>query len=136
MVRYIVISLVSGILFGIMDGAINANPLAQKLYEVYRLFARTSLNVVAGSLIDIAYGFILAAIFLIIYEGLPGKSGIVKGISYAILLWFFRVVMGAVSTWIMYKVPTQTIGYGLIAGMVEMLVLGILFGVTLKPFNP
>ena len=136
MIRYIVVSLIGGILFGVMDGLINANPLARTLYEVYRPIARTSLNVVAGSLIDIAYGFILAAIFLIIYGGLPGQSGIVKGISYAILIWFFRVVMYAASTWIMYKVPIQTIGYSLIAGLVEMLVLGILFGVTLKPFNP
>ena len=103
--------------------------------EVYRPIARTSLNVVAGSLIDLAYGFILAAVFLIIYEGLPGHSGIVKGLSYALMIWFFRVVMYAASTWIMYNVPIQTIGYSLFAGLLEMLVLGILFGITLKPFN-
>ena len=133
MIRYIVVSLVGGILFGVMDGAINANPLAQKLYEVYRPIAKTPLNVVAGSVIDLAYGFILAAIFLLIYEGLPGHTGILKGFSYAILIWFFRGVMYAASTWIMYKVPIQTIVYGLIAGLLEMLVLGILFGATLKP---
>jgi hypothetical protein len=71
-----------------------------------------------------------------LYRCLPGQSGIVKGLSYAILLWFFRVVMYAASTWMMYNVPIQTIGYGLVAGLLEMLVLGILFGVTLKPFNP
>ena len=103
MVRYIVISLIGGILFGFMDGVINANPLASRLYEVYRPIARTSLNVVAGSLIDIAYGFILAAIFLILYQGLPGQSGIIKGLSYAILIWFFRAVMHAASTWMMWK---------------------------------
>ena len=135
MIRYIVVSLVSGILFGVMDGVIHANPLAQKLFEVYRPIARTSLNVVAGSLIDLAYGFILAAVFLIIYEGLPGHSGIVKGLSYALMIWFFRVVMYAASTWITYNVPIQTIGYSLFAGLLEMLVLGILFGITLKPFN-
>jgi len=135
MIRYIIVSLVGGILFGVMDGVINANPLAQKLYEVYRPIVRPSLNVVAGSLIDLAYGFILAAIFLIIYEGLPGHSGILKGVSYAVLIWFFRVVMYAASTWIMYTVPAKTIGYSLIAGLIEMFVLGILFGITLKPFN-
>ena len=135
MVRYIVVSLGGGILFGVMDGLINANPLATRLHEVYRPIARASLNVVAGSLIDIAYGFILAGIFLILYEGLPGQSGIVKGLSYALAIWFFRVVMSAASTWVMFNVPAQTIWYGLIAGLVEMLVLGILFGVTLKPFT-
>jgi ethanolamine ammonia-lyase large subunit len=35
--RYIIIvSIASGILFGVMDGLINANPLAQRLYEVYK----------------------------------------------------------------------------------------------------
>jgi len=36
MVRYIIVSIVSGILFGVLDGLINANPLAQRLYEVYK----------------------------------------------------------------------------------------------------
>ena len=136
MIRYIIVSLVGGILFGVLDGVIHANPLAQRLYEVYQPIARSSLNFVAGSLIDLAYGFILAAIFLIIYEGLPGHTGILKGLSYALLIWFFRVVMYAASSWIMYKVPAQTILYALIAGLIEMLVLGILFGGMLKPFTP
>jgi hypothetical protein len=35
MIRYIVVGMVSGILFGILDGLINANSMAQRLYEVY-----------------------------------------------------------------------------------------------------
>ncbi len=31
MIRYIIVSIVSGILFGILDGVINANPLARRL---------------------------------------------------------------------------------------------------------
>lgn len=136
MIRYIIISLVGGILFGTMDGLIHANPLARRLFEVYQPIARATLNVVAGILIDIAYGFILAAIFLLLYKSLPGQSGFLKGLSYAALVWFFRVVMQAASTWMMYRVPGQTIGYSLVAGLIEMMVLGVLFGVTLKPFNP
>ena len=136
MVGYIVISLVSGILFGIMDGLINANTLARRLFEVYQPIACTSLNVVAGILIDIVYGFILAAIFLVLYQSLPGQSGILKGLSFAVLVWFFRVVMQAASTWMMYRVPGTTIGYSLIAGLIEMMILGVLFGVTLKPVSP
>jgi hypothetical protein len=52
MIRYIVVSIVSGILFGAMDGLINANPLAQKLYEVYKPITRASLNIPAGIGID------------------------------------------------------------------------------------
>jgi hypothetical protein len=31
MTRYVIMSLVSGILFGVLDGLINANPLARRL---------------------------------------------------------------------------------------------------------
>jgi hypothetical protein len=33
LVRYALVSIASGLLFGIMDGLINANPLAETLYE-------------------------------------------------------------------------------------------------------
>ncbi len=36
MIRYIIVSVVSGVLFGILDGVINANSLAQRLFEVYK----------------------------------------------------------------------------------------------------
>lgn len=34
-IRYVIVSIVSGLLFGLMDGLINANPLAVKLYVQY-----------------------------------------------------------------------------------------------------
>ena len=52
MTRYIIVSFSSGILFGILDGVINANPLAQKLFEVFKPIAKTSINPVAGIVID------------------------------------------------------------------------------------
>jgi hypothetical protein len=131
MTTYIVVSIVSGILFGILDGLINANPVAQRLYDVYKPIAKTSLNVVAGVVIDLAYGFIIAAVFLLLYTSLPGETGIVKGLSFAILVWFFRVVMSVASTWIMYTVSARTLVYTLLAGLAEMLALGILYGLTL-----
>jgi len=48
MIGYIIVSIVSGILFGILDGVINANPLAQRLYEVYKPIAKTTINPLAG----------------------------------------------------------------------------------------
>ncbi len=131
--RYILVSVVSGILFGILDGLIHANPLAQRLLAVYQPIARTSLNLPAGIVIDLAYGFILAGIFLLLYRSLPGKTGLVKGISFALLVWFFRVAMSAISSWMMYEVPLETLLYSLLAGLVEMLVLGVFYGLALKP---
>jgi hypothetical protein len=133
MLRYMVVSLVSGILFGILDGIINANPLAQKLYAVYQPIARTSVNAMAGIVIDLVYGFVMAAVFLLLYASLPGQHGMVKGLAFAILVWFFRVVMQAASTWMMFNVPIQTVVYGLVTGLAEMLALGLLYGLTLRP---
>lgn len=133
MTTYIIVSLISGILFGILDGIINANPLAQKLFEVYKPIAKTSMNFIAGILIDLAYGFILAGIYLILYTSLPGGIGVVKGISFALLAWFFRVAMQAASQWMMFKVPARTLLYSLVTGFIEMLVLGLVYGLTLKP---
>ena len=133
MTRYIIVSLISGILFAILDGLNNANPVAIKLFEAYNPIAKTSVNFLAGMIIDLAYGFILAGLFLLIYPGLPGQAGWIKGVSYALIVWFLRVVMSVASQWMMFNVPSQTLLYTLLAGLGEMLVLGILYGLTLRP---
>ena len=135
MTTYVIVSIIGGILFGILDGLINANPVAQRLYDVYKPIAKTSLNFIAGIAIDLAYGFIMAAVFLLLYTSLPGETDMVKGLSFAILVWFFRVVMSVASTWIMYTVPARTLLYNLFAGLTEMLALGILYGLTLRPLT-
>jgi len=133
MIRYVLVSLISGILFGVLDGVIHANPLAQRLYQVYQPIAKTSFNPLAGILIDLAYGFVLAAVFLLLYKSLPGETGLVKGISFAILVWFLRVVMYTASQWVMFNVSSEALLYSLVTGLGEMLALGVLYGLTLKP---
>lgn len=133
MTLYIVISVVSGILFGVLDGLIHANPVAQRLLEVYKPIARTSINVAAGVLIDLVYGFVMAGVFLLLYASLPGESGLAKGLCFAVLIWFFRVVMSVVSQWMMFAIPGKAVAYILGSGLGEMLVLGILYGLTLAP---
>ena len=133
MTSYIIVSVINGILFGILDGLINANPIANKLLEVYKPIAKTSINFVAGIIIDLAYGFILAALFLLVYPSMPGEVGLVKGVSFALMAWFLRVVMSVASQWMMYKVPLKALLYSLMAGLGEMLILGILYGLALHP---
>jgi hypothetical protein len=133
MLSYILVSVVSGILFGILDGVINANPLARRLYAVYQPIAKTALNPLAGMALDLAYGFIMAGVFLLLYPSLPGETGLLKGVSFAVLAWFFRVVMSAASQWMMFTVPVKALVYTLLAGLGEMLVLGLLYGLTLQP---
>ena len=133
MVRYVLVSIAGGILFGVLDGVIHGNPFAQRCYEVFKPIARTSINVPAGLAIDLAYGFVLTGVFLLLYRSLPGEAGLAKGMSFALLVWFFRVVMSVASQWMMFELPAQAVLYTLITGLAEMLVLGALFGITLKP---
>ncbi len=131
MLRYVIVSIASGILFGVLDGLIHANPIAQQLYTVYKPIAKTAINPVAGIMIDLVYGFVLAGVFLRLAPSLPGHSGIIKGISFALLMWFFRVVMYVATQWMMLTIPVTTLLYMLITGLGEMLLLGILYGLTL-----
>jgi hypothetical protein len=73
----IIVSVISGILFGVLDGLINANPLARRLYQVYKPIAKTSINLPAGILIDLVYGFFMASVFLLLYKSLPGETGFI-----------------------------------------------------------
>ena len=75
----------------------------------------------------------MAGVLFLIYASLPGDTGAVKGISFAILVWFFRVVMYTASQWVMFNVPGKALLYTLLTGSGEMLVLGLLYGLTLKP---
>jgi hypothetical protein len=134
MTTNIIVSIISGILFGFLDALINANPLAQKLYTVYKPIAKTSLNPILGIVIDLLYGFIMAGIFILLYSSLPGESGLFKGLSFALLVWFFRVVMNYASQWLMFTVPARTLLYSITTGLVEMLILGGLYGLALKPW--
>ena len=133
MTSYIIVSAISGILFGILDGLINTNPISNKLYEVYKPISKTSVNIVVGMIIDLAHGFILAALFLLVYPSMPGEVGLVKGVSFGLMVWFFRVVMSVASQWMMFKVPMKALLYTLLAGLGEMLILGILYGLALQP---
>jgi len=129
--RYIIIGIISGVLFGIMDGIFNANPLAQRLYKVFKPIARKSINMTVGILIDLIYGFALAGMFILFQGSLPFTYKLLNGFLYGVLIWFLRVVMQVASQWMMFNIPVKTMIYTLSFGLVEMLVLGLLYGLTL-----
>lgn len=133
MASYIIISIVGGLVFGFLDGFINANPLAQRYFAVFKPIAKTSINIPAGMLIDLVYGFVMAGVFLLLYPSLPGDTGLIKGLSFAVLVWFFRVVMYVAAQWMMFRVPGRALVYSLLTGLGEMGALGALFGLTLSP---
>ena len=132
MARFIITAILTGLLFGIMDGLLNGNPYAVKLMECYKPIAKHTINVPMGLLIDLFYGFVISGIYLILRPSLPTEIGIVKGLTYGLGMWFFRVLMGAVSNWMMFNVPVKTLVYVLFAGFMEMIILGIINGIMLK----
>jgi hypothetical protein len=67
------------------------------------------------------------------YNCLPGDAGMVKGLCYGALVWFFRVVMSCASQALMLRIPAATTLYMLLSGLVEMLVLGLGYGLALWP---
>ncbi|MBU2513430.1 hypothetical protein KJ966_18980 [bacterium] len=133
MIRYLIVSIVSGIVFGFLDGVINANPLAQGLLSVYEPILKSSVNIEAGIVIDLFYGFVMAGLFLVLYQGLPGKAGWIKGVFYGFMIWFFRVLMSVATSWMIFKVPNVTHLYVLLTGLGEMVVIGLVYGLTLRP---
>lgn len=133
--RFIIISILSGIMFAILDGIINANPIAQKLMESYNPLAKTSINMPIGFLIDLFYGFVMCGIFLLLYNSLPSDNPIIKGAIYGLIIWFFRVLMSVLTTYMTLQIPVKTLAYILLTGLLEVIIIGIFYGLTIKPIN-
>jgi hypothetical protein len=135
MLRFVIISILSGILFAFLDGIINANPFAQKLMECYKPIAKSSVNITSGIAIDLLYGFVMCGIFLMLFNSLPSDNPLIKGLVYGFIIWFFRVIMSVLSTYMTQQVPAKTLVYILLTGLVEVLIMGIFYGLTIKPFK-
>jgi len=131
--RFILVGVGAGVLFAFMDALLNANPLAQRLLAAYKPVMKEKIDAVAGTLVDLIYGIVMAAIFLILYDSLSGETGLLKGLSFGVLVWFFRVVMSVATEWITREIPQTTLLYNLLGGLLEMLVLGAVYGLTLNP---
>ncbi len=71
--------------------------------------------------------FIFAALFAYIYRrGLEKKPWLVQGIRYGILIALLTVVPTALSEYVVYIVPYQLAIKWMIAGGIQMIVLGLL----------
>jgi hypothetical protein len=49
----------------------------------------------------------------------------VKGLSYGLLVWGLRVVMGAFSTYMMFDVRAISIVITVFTGLIEVVILGV-----------
>ena len=132
MIRYVFASIVTGVLFGAMDGIIHGNPLAKRLYAIYEPILKQSIGIVPGIIIDLAYGFAIAGVFLLLKKSLPGESWFLKGLSLSLIIWFFRVVMYVATQWMMFTIPAQALLYILATGLLEMIILGLICNILLR----
>jgi hypothetical protein len=130
--RILAVGLAAGLMFAVMDGLINANPVAQRLYAVYRPIARESVNAVLGLTFDLVSGIVMAILFVALSPALP-RGWVHKGIAFGLIAWFFRVAMGSASQAVMFRVPASAPLYSLLTGLAEMTALGLLYGAFLKP---
>jgi hypothetical protein len=126
MTTYVLASVGVGVLLVVLDALLNVNPLAQRIHSAYEPIARKTMNPVPAVVIDVAYGFLVAGLYLLLREALPGTTWLVKAASFAAILWLLRVVMAAASHWVMFDVPARVHLYDLAAGLVEMLAIAAL----------
>ncbi len=129
--RQIIAGLVAGLAFLILDGVVNANPLAERLYAAYQPIAKSSVNAIAGSVIDLAFGVILAVLFVRLRPSLPGQTTLMKALSFGVMVWFLRVCMRVAGEWVMTVVPASTHAYTLAAGLVQMLTVAAVVALLL-----
>jgi len=131
MLRYLLASLAAGFVLVASDAAIHANPLAVSLYAYLKPIARASVSPALGTLIDFGYGFALAALFVLLRSSLPGGAGWSKALSFAFIVWFLRVVMGVLGSWMTTTAPTAAHAYTLAAGFVQVLLTSVVLGAIL-----
>jgi hypothetical protein len=81
-----------------------------------------------GVIFELINGFMLAVIYAVIHPSLPGQ-GWKKGISYGLIVWGLRVVMGAFSTYMMTDMAPVSIVINVITGLIEVMILGIVIAV-------
>lgn len=124
--------LVTGLLFGAMDAVFNANPPARRLHAVCAPVAKGETDAVAGSLIDLASGLVIAQVYVQLAPSLPGGAGLAKGMALGLGIWIFRVVMSVATTWMTHRVPPARLTYQLATGLAEMLVLGATVGLMVR----
>ncbi|HTP88159.1 MAG TPA: hypothetical protein VMJ34_14485 [Bryobacteraceae bacterium] len=130
--RLLTVGLAAGLLFAVMDGLINANPVAQRLYAFYRPIVRESVNAPLGVLFDLVSGIVMAILFVTLKPAFPGGWAF-RGIAFGLLAWFFRVAMGSASQAVMFRIPASALVYSLLTGLAEMVALGLFYGALLKP---
>ena len=128
--RVLIVGVAVGLAFAVLDAILNANPLAQRLYSAYKPIARQSVNAPLGVAFDLLFGIIMAELLVWLAPALPGGK-VMRGASFGLLAWFFRVAMGTAAQFVMFRIAPPVVLYSLATGAFEMLTLGVLCSLAL-----
>ncbi len=132
--RLVVAGIVASVLFLVLDAAlgtaggfIGAQVFGVPVEQPPGFEAKVKL----GLIFELINGFMLAVIYAVIHPSLPGR-GWKKGISYGLLVWGLRVVMGAFSTYMMTDMSPILIAITVVTGLIEVLILCIVIAVIYR----
>jgi hypothetical protein len=123
MEKFLIIGLVSGVLFIVLDMITNVNPFALKLMEDYKPIARKKVNTVLAMSVDIMYGFVLTGIYLLLKNSLPADSFLQNILQYTLLIWFLREFMMSMSSYIIFDISPKLLIYNLASGFIKILAI-------------
>jgi hypothetical protein len=134
MLTYLLVGFGSGLILIVLDALLNGNQYARRLAAPYLPIVREGISIAPAVAIDLLYGLAMAGFFLLLRTSFPGGPIVGSAISFALLAWFFRSVMNALSQWVMFRIPSSTHLYALFVGLVEMLVLGFFYAFAFRSF--
>jgi hypothetical protein len=132
--RLVVAGIVASVLFLVLDAALGTAGgfIGAEAFDLpFEQPPGIEAKMKFGLIFELINGFMLAVIYAVIYPSLPGR-GWKKGISYGLLVWGLRVVMGAFSTYMMTDMPPILIAITVVTGLIEVMVLGIVIAAIYK----
>jgi hypothetical protein len=123
--RLIVAGIVASVLFLVLDAVfgVAGGAIGESVFGLPAGQPDES-KMMVGLVFELINGFMLAVVYAVIYDSLPGE-GWRKGIGYGLIVWGLRVVMWAFSTYVMTDMSPVLIGISLVTGLVEVLILCI-----------
>ncbi len=78
----------------------------------------------------VADGILFGIVYSVLYNGIPGKNNLNRGLNYGVILWLVGIVPGMAVTYLMMAVPTPIIVSWLFGGLIDVLVMGAVLAVV------
>jgi len=127
MKKVIIGGLLAGVvilLMGMVFGAMSAEMYKQSPQVFWKPMGGDWFTKMA--VFDLVTGLVLAVIFSIIKSALPG-NGLMKGISFGIIIWIVGPLLGLTMTYLTMAIRVKLIAVWTLNGLVNYLLSGLIF---------